>query len=211
MHAYKPFPRLEESLDLSCPACSYPFAWQWFSNSGLLPLRIQCCNSETIRQTLLLFLEVASSWMASKWRLCPFFLWRVLMSCPRVYRFYGTNAYWLQMATDYDIDLTFHDIATTAFRVVRTWAFNDVPRKPASGTYFQVLLSCYCFAQSFVYWGGGSKDSSKWPSNYQWRSRWSTEAWSSSRGCQQIWRQAHPIAHQQLESWEANAQCFLEP
>jgi len=57
----------------------------------------------------------------------------------KVYRFYGTNAYWLQMATDYDIDLTFHDIATTAFKVVRTWAFNDVPSKPASGPYFQIL------------------------------------------------------------------------
>ena len=83
----------------------------------------------------------------------------------RVYRFYGTNAYWLQMATDYDIDLTFHDIATTAFRVVRTWAFNDVPRKPASGTYFQVLLSCYCYARSlFIQL---AKDSSKRPSDYQ--------------------------------------------
>ena len=57
-----------------------------------------------------------------------------------VFRFYGTNAYWLQMATDNDIDLTFHDIATTDFRVVRTWAFNDVPSKPSSGPYFQVLI-----------------------------------------------------------------------
>jgi len=55
------------------------------------------------------------------------------------FRFYGTNAYWLQMTTDADMDLTFHDIATANFRVVRTWAFNDVPNKPSSGTYFQVM------------------------------------------------------------------------
>jgi mannan endo-1,4-beta-mannosidase len=58
-----------------------------------------------------------------------------------IFRFYGTNAYWLQMTTDSDMDLTFHDIATANFRVVRTWAFNDVPSKPSSGTYFQVLLN----------------------------------------------------------------------
>jgi len=44
------------------------------------------------------------------------------------------------MSTDADIDLTFHDIAKTGFRVVRTWAFNDVCSKPSSGTYFQVLV-----------------------------------------------------------------------
>jgi len=56
------------------------------------------------------------------------------------------------MATDYDIDLTFHDIATIAFKVVRTWAFNDVPSKPSSGTYFQVLFY-RCFFFIFVYLG----------------------------------------------------------
>jgi mannan endo-1,4-beta-mannosidase len=61
------------------------------------------------------------------------------------FRFYGTNAYWLQMATDADMDLTFHDIATANFRVVRTWAFNDVLSKPSSGPYFQVMLSCLFF------------------------------------------------------------------
>jgi len=55
-----------------------------------------------------------------------------------VFRFYGTNAYWLQMTSDADMDLTFHDIAIAKFKVVRTWAFNDVPRKPSSGPYFQV-------------------------------------------------------------------------
>ena len=61
------------------------------------------------------------------------------------FRFYGTNAYWLQMASDADMDLTFHDIAAAKFRVVRTWAFNDVPSKPSSGTYFQVLLNRFFF------------------------------------------------------------------
>ncbi|KAF8961626.1 glycoside hydrolase family 5 protein [Flammula alnicola] len=56
-----------------------------------------------------------------------------------LWRFYGTNAYWLQMSTDNDIDSTFHSIATAGFRVVRTWAFNDVSNKPSSGTYFQIL------------------------------------------------------------------------
>jgi mannan endo-1,4-beta-mannosidase len=55
------------------------------------------------------------------------------------FRFYGTNAYWIQMTTDYDMELTFHDIATAGFKVVRTWAFNDVPCKPDSGPYFQIL------------------------------------------------------------------------
>ncbi|KAJ2912773.1 hypothetical protein MD484_g7642, partial [Candolleomyces efflorescens] len=43
------------------------------------------------------------------------------------------------MTTDYDLDAAFHDIATTGYKVVRTWAFNDVPNKPQSGTYFQIL------------------------------------------------------------------------
>jgi mannan endo-1,4-beta-mannosidase len=42
------------------------------------------------------------------------------------------------MTTDYDMDMTFHDIATIGIKAVRTWAFNDVPRKPHSGPYFQV-------------------------------------------------------------------------
>ena len=65
-----------------------------------------------------------------------------------LWRFYGTNVYWLQMATDDDIDWTFHNIATTGFRVVRTWAFNDVPSKPSSGTYFQVLFNRIFFFSS---------------------------------------------------------------
>jgi mannan endo-1,4-beta-mannosidase len=45
------------------------------------------------------------------------------------------------MTTDMDLDLTFHDIATAGFKVVRTWAFNDVPKKPSSGPYFQVSFN----------------------------------------------------------------------
>ncbi|TFK18372.1 mannanase [Coprinopsis marcescibilis] len=56
-----------------------------------------------------------------------------------LYRFYGTNAYWVHMTTDYDLELTFHDIAAAGFNVVRTWAHNDVSSKPASGPYFQIL------------------------------------------------------------------------
>jgi len=55
------------------------------------------------------------------------------------YRFYGTNAYWVQMTTDDDMERVFHDIATAGLQVVRTWAFNDVADKPSSGTYFQIL------------------------------------------------------------------------
>jgi mannan endo-1,4-beta-mannosidase len=44
------------------------------------------------------------------------------------------------MTTDEDMERTFHDIATAGLQVVRTWAFNDVSQKPASGTYFQVRL-----------------------------------------------------------------------
>jgi mannan endo-1,4-beta-mannosidase len=44
------------------------------------------------------------------------------------------------MTSDDDMDTTFHDIATAGLQVVRTWAFNDVAKKPDSGTYFQVCL-----------------------------------------------------------------------
>ena len=30
---------------------------------------------------------------------------------------------------------------TTGFKVIRTWAFDDVPKKPSSGPYFQVSRS----------------------------------------------------------------------
>ena len=56
------------------------------------------------------------------------------------YVFYGTNAYWIHMLSDTDMDTTFHDIATAGLSVVRTWAFNDVAEKPSSGTYFQVHI-----------------------------------------------------------------------
>jgi hypothetical protein len=44
------------------------------------------------------------------------------------------------MISDEDLDLTLHDIAKANFTVVRTWAFNDVTQKPASGTYLQVRI-----------------------------------------------------------------------
>jgi mannan endo-1,4-beta-mannosidase len=44
------------------------------------------------------------------------------------------------MATDDDMDITLHDIATIGFSVVRVWAFNDVPQKPSTGVYFQVAV-----------------------------------------------------------------------
>lgn len=77
-------------------------------------------------------------------------LFTLIISMSSLFRFYGTNAYWLQMTTDTDMDLTFHDIATTGLKVVRTWAFNDVARKPLSGPYFQVMFEykpvlCYSY------------------------------------------------------------------
>jgi mannan endo-1,4-beta-mannosidase len=55
------------------------------------------------------------------------------------YQFYGTNAYWVQMLTDHDLDNVMNEIAAKGYTVVRTWAFNDVSKKPASGNYFQIL------------------------------------------------------------------------
>lgn len=70
----------------------------------------------------------------------------------RPYYFYGTNAYWLQMTSDADMDRTFHDIATAGFQVVRTWAFNDVSKKPPSGTYFQVRFHYIYRTWSHCWW-----------------------------------------------------------
>ena len=107
-------------------------------------------------------------------------LFRCLMSemVRSFFRFYGTNAYWLQMTTDADMDLTFHDIATANFRVVRTWAFNDVSSKPSSGTYFQVMRTHLFFLFHLCLipvtdpeWRSG---------HHQRRSRWSTAARQTS-------------------------------
>ena len=89
----------------------------------------------------------ASNWMAGK--LLSLFQCLTSDLVNSFFRFYGTNAYWLQMTTDADMDLTFHDIATANFRVVRTWAFNDVSSKPSSGPYFQVPLSYLFFLIHF--------------------------------------------------------------
>ena len=68
----------------------------------------------------------------------------------RPFRFYGTNAYWLHMTTDADMDFTLHNIAAVNFSVVRTWAFNDVASVPASGPYFQVLNIQHVVPQYFL-------------------------------------------------------------
>ena len=50
------------------------------------------------------------------------------------------------MTTDDDMDFTFHEIAKANIKVVRTWAFNDVPSKPSSGPFFQVLFDDIFFS-----------------------------------------------------------------
>ena len=130
-----------------------PLSWapsRWASvsssscNSGLLQLLIWLSDGATL--VSFLFPEATSSWTES--RLISASLSLVADIVCRLWRFYGTNVYWLQMATDDDIDWTFHHIATIGFRVVRTWAFNDVPSKPSSGTYFQVLFNRIFFFSS---------------------------------------------------------------
>jgi mannan endo-1,4-beta-mannosidase len=44
------------------------------------------------------------------------------------------------MLDDAELDAAFSKIKDAGIRVVRTWAFNDVSQKPATGTYFQVCL-----------------------------------------------------------------------
>ena len=87
----------------------------------------------------------------------------------RPYAFYGTNAYWAQMATDEDIDITFHDIATLGFSVVRVWAFNDVHQKPSTGVYFQVTTPRPRPVTSQLI---PEADSEKRDSHHQRRCRW---------------------------------------
>jgi hypothetical protein len=57
--------------------------------------------------------------------------------------FYGSVSYWFGMLSDDELDSAFMSISAAGFRVVRTWAFNDVIQVPSSGAYFQVRnLSC---------------------------------------------------------------------
>ncbi|KAG6890700.1 hypothetical protein C0995_005073 [Termitomyces sp. Mi166 len=57
-----------------------------------------------------------------------------------VFKFVGTNAYWLSaLNTEQDIDNTLASIRAANFTVVRTWAFNDVSTVPENGTWFQLI------------------------------------------------------------------------
>jgi hypothetical protein len=42
------------------------------------------------------------------------------------------------MLSDDELDSAFMSMSAAGFRVVRTWAFNDVTQVPSSGAYFQV-------------------------------------------------------------------------
>lgn len=54
------------------------------------------------------------------------------------FKFVGTNAYWLPaLNTDQDISDTLGNMSAAGIKVVRTWAFNDVPTIPTEGTWFQ--------------------------------------------------------------------------
>jgi mannan endo-1,4-beta-mannosidase len=57
----------------------------------------------------------------------------------RPFFFYGTNAFYLSMFSDDEIETAFATFAASNVKVVRTWAFNDVEQKPSSGNYFQIL------------------------------------------------------------------------
>ncbi|KZP23068.1 glycoside hydrolase family 5 protein [Athelia psychrophila] len=59
-----------------------------------------------------------------------------------VFKFIGTNAYWLPTLTeDKDIENTFTSMAAAGIKVVRTWAFNDVTQIPTSGIWFQLIAN----------------------------------------------------------------------
>lgn len=49
--------------------------------------------------------------------------------------------FWLSTLEDDELDTAFANVASTGVKVVRTWAFDDVARKPSSGNYFQVCSS----------------------------------------------------------------------
>ncbi|KZP24938.1 glycoside hydrolase family 5 protein [Athelia psychrophila] len=59
-----------------------------------------------------------------------------------VFKFVGTNAYWLPTLTeDKDIENTFASMSAAGIKVVRTWAFNDVTEIPTSGIWFQLIAN----------------------------------------------------------------------
>ncbi|KAF9464331.1 glycoside hydrolase superfamily [Collybia nuda] len=53
--------------------------------------------------------------------------------------FYGTNVFWLSTLKDDELETAFAKVSASGVKVVRTWAFDDVTKKPSSGNYFQVL------------------------------------------------------------------------
>jgi len=132
--AYKSTFAFYAYLSVSSPACFWDFVWSSSSNAGKVQLTLWW--NETTPPVSSPFKMVTSRWTAGKFVFTLEYLSADIVRS--FFRFYGTNAYWLQMTSDADMDLTFHDIAIANFKVVRTWAFNDVHSKPSSGPYFQV-------------------------------------------------------------------------
>ena len=98
----------------------------------LFSIQFWLCTATNLvgrNNALFFFMMVTSNWIVGK----LFSLLQCLMSdvVHSFFRFYETNAYWLQMTTDIDMKLASHDIATANFKIVRTWAFNDVLTKPS--------------------------------------------------------------------------------
>jgi hypothetical protein len=63
------------------------------------------------------------------------------------------------MLDDAELDAAFSNIKDAGIKVVRTWAFNDVCQKPASGTYFQVRLAYTYSSRTVSRW---STDFERW-------------------------------------------------
>ncbi|KAK3358268.1 glycoside hydrolase superfamily [Lasiosphaeria ovina] len=56
--------------------------------------------------------------------------------------FAGTNSYWIGFLTNNkDVDSVLSNIASSGLKVLRVWGFNDVTRKPGSGTVWYQLVS----------------------------------------------------------------------
>jgi mannan endo-1,4-beta-mannosidase len=57
--------------------------------------------------------------------------------------FAGTNSYWIGFLTNNkDVDLVMDHISQSGLKILRVWGFNDVTKKPGSGTvWFQMLSS----------------------------------------------------------------------
>ncbi|KAK0715565.1 glycoside hydrolase superfamily [Lasiosphaeris hirsuta] len=56
--------------------------------------------------------------------------------------FAGTNSYWISFLTNNkDVDTVMDNIAASGLKILRVWGFNDVNRKPSSGTVWYQLVS----------------------------------------------------------------------